>query len=142
MIIVHSPAALILCVIIMSASAASQPHSAIPNDSTWVDTLQTLGDYVREHLDEMVPEGFKRQQRTRRAFQQRGYVDALVNVVGGDGYLALVSYLTTLLHIEISMGHRVYWMVPPDPRSGLPGIPFPEDRSFPVDPWKDAHRWK
>jgi hypothetical protein len=102
----------------------------------WVDSLQTISQYVKEHLAELTPREMKKQTSIRRAFQQRGYTNVLYDVLNQDGLGALISFITLNLHIEYSMPHKVFWIYPADPRSGFPGIPFPDDWSFPSDPWK------
>ena len=117
--------------------ATAQTDSSRHAAGGWPDTLQTFEQYVRAHLREMTPPGLREQQRKRAAFQRRGYGEVLTDVLRGDGLGALISYLRVTLWIEYSMPHRIFWIIPPQQAMGsvIPGIPFPDDWSFPPDPW-------
>jgi hypothetical protein len=126
----------ILCFIGFGKLHAQQNESS-GSTTRWLDSLQTIGQYVREHLAELTPPKLKEQLRVRHTFQQRGYTSILLDVLNQDGLSALISFFKVNLHVEYSMTHKVFWIIPPDPRSGNPGIPFPDDWSFPTDPWKE-----
>jgi hypothetical protein len=91
--------------------------------------------------------------------QRRGYANTLAEVICGDGFTALVSYLRARLQIEYSMSHELVMVdisarhtQPPDSLSLLPRnkptiilptrprqpmmIGLDIDWSFPEDPWK------
>jgi hypothetical protein len=114
----------------------SQPRKANEANRICLDSLQKISDYILLHIDEMAPPGYKKQKEIRRTFQQKGYTNILYNVLNQDGLSALISFLKVSLHIEYSMNHKTYWIFPPIPRNGDPGIPFPDDWSFPPDPWR------
>jgi hypothetical protein len=114
----------------------SQPRKANQSDKICLDSLQKISDYILLHIDEMAPPGYKKQKEIRRNFQQKGYTNILYDVLNQDGLSALISFLKVNLHIEYSMNHKTYWIFPPIPRNGDPGIPFPDDWSFPPDPWR------
>lgn len=114
----------------------AQSDSFIPAQTPWFDSSQTLNQYIKEHLDEMTPPEVKKRQGIRRAFQQRGYCNVLYDILNQDGLGAFISLVKVNLQLEYSLVHKTVWIIPPDPKGRFPGIPFPEDWSFPADPWK------
>ena len=75
-------------------------------------------------------------KRLLRSFQQKGYVSALGEILRGDGFTALASYLRTRLQIEYSISHELVMV----DVSAVPGLPiwygFDINWEFPKDPWK------
>jgi hypothetical protein len=126
-----------LCSLSASPVARAQADSTGPRMKGWPDSLQTFEQYVRAHLREMTPPDLRAQQQKRRRFQQRGYGEVSVDLLRQDGLGALVSYLRCTLWVAYSMPHRIFWIIPPQEAMGsvIPGIPFPDDWSFPPDPW-------
>jgi hypothetical protein len=114
----------------------TQPKNMGRPNSIHLDSLQTITKYISEHLDKLAPAGFKKQQKVRREFQQRGYSNVLYDVLNQDGLSALFSFIKVNLHIEYSMPHITYWIFPTYPRIGGPAFPCPDDWSFPENPWK------
>jgi hypothetical protein len=102
-----------------------------------MDSLQTITQYVLAHLDKMTPAGLMEQQQKRKTFQRKGYANMVYEILGRDGLGALFSFIRTRLHVEYSMAHKIYWIVPPMVTMGsvIPGVPFPDVWSFPEDPW-------
>jgi hypothetical protein len=95
-----------------------------------------MDEYVLEHLKDFTPDELKVQKRMRNQFQRRGYADVLQAVVADDYLGALISYIKVSFQLEYSMEHKEFWIVAPNPRTGFPGIPFPDDWGFPSDLWK------
>lgn len=119
------------CPALTQSEPLNQSYKNLP------DSLQTIGQYVRKHLAGMTPPALKVQQQQRRTFQQRGYCNILLDVLNQDVLSALFSLLRVNLHIDYAVPHRVFWIIPPEEALGIviPGIPFPDDWSFPEDPW-------
>lgn len=114
----------------------TQPKKDEQPSKIYLDSLQSISQYISEHIDELAPTGFKEQKRVRRGFQQQGYSNILYDVLNQDGFGALLSLIKTNLHVEYSMPHITYWIFPTYPKKGGPAFPCPDDWSFPADPWK------
>jgi hypothetical protein len=113
-------------------SAQGQPR----HDAPWLDSLKPFILYVLENIERTTPKELVVQKRQRNTFQREGYARVLRDLVSGDAAMALVSYIKMTLHIELTMEHKSFWIVRPDPARGIQGFPFPDDWSLPADPWK------
>lgn len=71
-------------------------HSTI--DSSQRSYLQALAHLSTPKLEE--------RKHLLRSFQRRGYSSTLTEVLRGDGFTALTSYLRTRLQIEYSLSHE------------------------------------
>ena len=134
MVTIHLRLTILLFLVFFAGSSRAFAQS--PGEESLTDSLTTVYEYTMKHLAEMTPRELKHQKQIRREFQRRGYSNILLDVINQDGLSALLSYLRVSLQIEYSLLHKTFWIVPPDPRWGIPGIPFPDDWSFPEDPWK------
>jgi hypothetical protein len=103
------------------------------------DTTKTLSRAILEHGDSYLPEGLRYQRTVRRQFQRRGYTNALYDVIAQDPLGSLLSFIKMKLWLMYSTPFRVYWIIPPDEEKRLPGYPFPDDTSYPLNPWKDSY---
>ncbi len=121
---------------------AQHPYLAVADSamdkSYWIDSAKALSEAIKEAGDSVLPKDLQEQRAIRRGYQQRGYAYALYNVTGGDPISALLSFLKMEFWIAYSMPHRVYWIRKPDPDASLriPGIPYPDDDSYPLNPWQ------
>ena len=109
------------------------------SSASQIDTLQSLTEYILQHLPQTTPKKLVHQMQVRNRFHRRGYPEVLSNVLRQDGLGALVAYFKMRLHVEFSMVHDVFWIIEPDPGTGVEGIAFPDNRDIPRDPWK--HEW-
>ena len=119
----------------MSAFAQQESQAST---SKMLDSLQTMSQYILEHLSEFTPAELIKQQEIRTSFQRQGYPNIVFDVMQQDGLSALVSYVKVHLFMELSMEHKVFWIVSPIESEYIhvDGIPFPDDWSFSHDPWK------
>jgi hypothetical protein len=129
--------------------------AVLTSDSLKVSPVDSEMEQRREDVRRAIqsistPELEARKAR-RRLMQQRGYADILHHVLRRDGLSALISSARLTSQLEYSLPRNTLMLYipvrrPPVRDSTLPpfysfssgpmGVPLPEDRSFPEDPWK------
>jgi hypothetical protein len=113
--------------------------SALP---VWIDSNKTLAQVFLDKGEEYYPEGLKRQRAIRRKYQQWGYINVLYDVEAQDPLSCLFSFLKMYLWTTYSTPHLIYWLIPPEPTHHIPGYPYPDDASYPANPWKKLYEKK
>ena len=98
----------------------------------------TLDKYVLERVEQYAPAELKKQKQERNTFHRRAYANIVRDFIALDPLGALISYVKASLQIKYSMEHKILWIIPPRVVHGfeLPGVAYPDDWSFPIDPWK------
>ena len=100
-------------------------------------TLDSVMKEFRWHPPKYFKEILMERKSARQRLQRSSYAHVLNDVVRHDGIGALFSYLRMSIQLEFSLDHGfLFWIVPPNPELGVPGIAFQEDLSFPSDPWQ------
>lgn len=98
-----------------------------------VDSLESWTSFILAHVSEYAPKGLRAEKRMRDRFYRRGYSAILRSVAAGDEFGSLLAWVRVNLQIAYSMEHKIFWIVPPETGGG---VAFPDDWSFPADPWK------
>jgi hypothetical protein len=98
----------------------------------FVDSLQSVGDYVQENFEKFVTPEYRERRQLLQSCQQRGYSAVLFDVLRRDGISAFLSYIKSTFQIEFSLNHAPLYGRTVN--GGLLYLPF--DWTFPDDPWK------
>ena len=122
-----------------AALTSGTPGDSTAREKSWVDSLKPLTEAILEKGEAFLPPALQRQRAIRRAFQRRGYTNVLFEILSEDVPGALIAYLKMNIWLVYSTPHHVYMLLPPDPDHGIPGIPFPDDASYPQNPWKEKY---
>jgi len=93
-----------------------QSHAPVYAQQSNVDSLERT--YLQELAHLSTPK-LEERKHLLRSFQRKGYSSVLTEVLGGDGFTALTSYLRTRLQIEYSISHELV-MVDISARHGQP----------------------
>jgi hypothetical protein len=127
-------------ILLLSAALTSGAGGdSTAQEKSWADSLKPLAEAILERGDAFLPEGLQRQRAIRRVFQRRGYTNVLFQVLSEDVPGAVMAFIKMNIWLVYSTPHHVYMLIPPDPDHGIPGIPFPDDASYPPNPWKEKY---
>lgn len=129
-------------ILLLSATLSGTPAGdTTAREKSWVDSLKPFAEAILEKGDAYLPEGLKRQKAIRRDFQRRGYANVLFEVLSMDVLGGVISYVKMHIWLVYSTPHHVYWIIPPRVEDShvLPGVPFPDNESYPENPWKKDH---
>jgi len=125
-------------ILLLSAALSTAPGGdTTRGEKSWLDSLKPFAEAILEKGDAYLPEGLQRQRAIRRGFQRRGYANVLFEILSHDALSSMISYVKMNIWLVYSTPHHVYWIIPPEPVHAIPGIPFPDDASYPVNPWKE-----
>ena len=100
--------------------------------------MDSLAKAFNIKISKLTSPALEQRKHIRREMQCKGYANVLMDLVEGDGFSAIISYIRTQLHIEYSISHQaLYVSVPIQGGEGkMWSVPLPDDWSFPIDPWK------
>ncbi|HTK81218.1 MAG TPA: hypothetical protein VL633_02920 [Bacteroidota bacterium] len=125
---------MVMIVIQGSKVCAQQSETAARAPMTALDSV--MAEY-RRHPPKAFQIILMERKSARLRLQRTSYAQVLTDALHHDGISAMFSYLKMNIQLEFSLDHGfLFWIVPPDPVMGVPGIPFEEDLSFPTDPWE------
>lgn len=128
---------LVCPIVVFVGSLSLQEDQSIFAHTSSVN-LQKIQEAARENPSPRYREVILRRKLARRRLQQQSYAGLLYDTVQHDGAGSLISYIKMNVLLEFSLEHGfLFWIVPPDPRFNIPGVPFQEDLNCPEDPWKN-----
>lgn len=105
----------------------------VPPTGEIIDSLQAV---YRAAVARTLAPAAERRLEERRVEQRTTVAMLMEDLLRRDGAGALFTYLRRFLVMEAVLPQDTLWIVPPIPAIAVPGIPLPEDRRFPDDPWR------
>ena len=127
----------VLCTIVALVGNPSRYQEQATPAETSSGNLHRIQEAARRNPPARYRQVVLERESARRKLQQQSYAAILYDTVQHDGVSALISYIRMNVLAEYSLDHGfLFWIIPPDPTLNVPGLPFEEDLSFPVDPWK------
>ena len=72
------------------------------------DSSLSLDLFIRRHLAELAPKGYIQQQKIKNLYHRNRYTEILFAASGGDGLMAILSYLKMEMNIEFALLHREF----------------------------------
>lgn len=105
----------------------------VPATAEIIDSLQAV---YRDGVARTLAPAAARRLEDRRVEQRKTLGALMEDRVRRDGAGALFTYVRRFLTMDAVLPRDTLWIVPPVPALAVPGIPLPEDRRFPDDPWR------
>lgn len=118
------------------SSERTQSFTPQSYQASSLDSMDSFVDYAMRNVSTVAPRDFKKMKLERTKYYQRGYIRILRDYNDLDAFSVLISYVKTILNVEFGMIHKTFWIVAPNRRLGIKGVPYPDDWNFPSDPWR------